>query len=90
VEATARALRVSAAKLARLVGKVRVEREAGAESRFVALEGVRLGAGRERGTVVELVGHDGERVRVEVFGDGGGVDLTALARAFWNRGSRGT
>jgi hypothetical protein len=91
VEATARALGVRPAKLARLVGEARTEGEGGrprAEStKFVALDGLRLDAGGERGTVVELVGRDGERVRVEVVGDASGVDITALARAFWSRGA---
>ena len=83
----ARALRLDAGKLARLV-------EGGTESAlgreveladFVELGGVELGTPREpRRTVLELVGHEGDRVRVEV-GDSGGVDLVAIARAFWGR-----
>jgi len=87
VPEVARALRLDAGKLARLV-------EGGAESGprsevgpadFVELGGFELGTPREpRRTVVELVGHEGDRVRVEV-GDNGGVDLVAIARAFWGR-----
>ena len=95
VSATARALRVSPTKLARLVGAPGCEGVAtrappgglGAEApRFVALDGLRLDARREGSVVVELVGSDGERVRVEVTGDARGVDLAALVRAFWSRG----
>jgi hypothetical protein len=87
VPEVARALRINARKLARLV-------EGGAESAprrevepadFVTLDCLGLGVPREpRRTVLELVGHEGDRVRVEV-GEGGGVDLVAIARAFWGR-----
>ena len=41
---------------------------------------------RERKAVLELVGREGDRVRVEIVGEAGGeVDLVALARAFWSR-----
>jgi hypothetical protein len=87
VPEVARALRLDAGKLARLV-------EGGAEcaprrkvelADFVELGGLELGTPRKAGgTVLELVGHEGDRVRVAV-GDGGGVDLVAIARAFWGR-----
>ena len=87
VPEVARALRLDAGRLARRV-------EGGAESAprsevepvaFVELGGLALGTPREpRRTVIELVGHEGDRVRVEV-GEGGGVDLVAIARAFWGR-----
>ena len=52
---------------------------------FVELGGLDLGTPREpRRTVLELMGHEGDRVRVEV-GDDGGVELVAIARAFWGR-----
>ena len=42
--------------------------------------------GEPRKAVLELVGGEGDRVRVEVVGDAGGVvDLVALVRAFWGR-----
>jgi hypothetical protein len=84
VPEVARALRLDAGKLARLV-------EGGAESAprrevepadFVDLGRLELGAPRR--IVLELVGHEGDRVRVEV-GDGGSVDLVAIARSFWGR-----
>src|SRR6185437_10179377 len=77
VPEVARALRLDAGKLARLV-------EGGAESAprsevepadFVELGGLELGTPRR--TVLEFVGHEGDRVRVEV-GDGGGVDIVAI------------
>jgi hypothetical protein len=87
VPEVARALRLDAGKLARLV-------EGGAESAprsdvgpgdFVELGDLELGTLRvSRRTVLELVGQEGDRVRVEV-GDDGGVDLVAIARAFWGR-----
>jgi hypothetical protein len=54
---------------------------------FVELGGLELGVRRDpRTAVLELVGREGDRVRVEVAGDAGGfVDLVALARAFWSR-----
>jgi hypothetical protein len=87
VPEVARALRLNAEKLARLV-------ESGAEGApgreveaadFVELGRLELGTPREpRRAVLELVGHEGDRVRVEV-GDGGGADFVAIARAFWSR-----
>ena len=87
VPEVARALRLDARKLAR-----QVEGETGSAPRsevepadFVALGCLELGTAREpRRTVLELVGHEGDRVRIEL-GDGGGVDLVAVARAFWGR-----
>jgi hypothetical protein len=47
-----------------------------------------LGLGEPRTVVLELVGREGDRVRVEVVGDtGSAVELVALARAFWSRRS---
>lgn len=86
VEATARALRVNPTKLARLVGTA--PRAADAEAAtFVALDGLRLEGRREAGAVIELVGCAGERMRIEVTGEVRGVDVAALARAFWSRAS---
>jgi hypothetical protein len=89
VEATARALRVNATKLAGLVGTPGAA-SAGAAAEtatFVALDGLRLEGRREAGAVIELVSCDGERMRIEVTGEVRGVDLVALARAFWSRAS---
>ena len=54
---------------------------------FVELGGLGLGERREPPkAVLELVGREGDRVRVEIVGDAGGVvGLVALARAFWGR-----
>jgi hypothetical protein len=81
VSRTARVLRVDPRKLATLVA---VAEPAG----FVALGA--LGLSEPRGaskTVLELVGRDGDRVRVEVVGDTNGDALVTLARAFWSRGA---
>jgi hypothetical protein len=91
VAETARALRLNPRKLAKLA-------EGGAESGprsvveaagFVELSGLGLGEPRgPRAVVLELVGREGDRVRVEVIGGAGSaVDLVALARAFWSRSS---
>jgi hypothetical protein len=50
---------------------------------FVALPVDVLGAGTR--TVVELVGHGGERMRIEVAGS---VDLAGMTRAFFGRDAR--
>lgn len=84
VPEVARALRLDAGKLARLVesGGERAPRSEVEPADFVELGC--LGLGTPRRTVLELVGHEGDRVRMEVE-DGGGVDLVAIARAFWGR-----
>jgi hypothetical protein len=88
VGATARALRVDAGKLGRLArGAAPGSPPNAAEpSTFVALEGLGLRTAREgRTAVLELVGRDGDRVRLEVVGDAGAIDVAGLARAFWSR-----
>jgi hypothetical protein len=86
---TARALRVDPSRLAKVVeGRTEVApRSVVAPATFVELGGLGLGAPREACKVVlELVGREGDRVRVEVAGDAGGVEeVVALARAFWSR-----
>jgi hypothetical protein len=87
VPEVARALRLDAGKLARLVegGGERAPRSGVEPADFVELGCLELGTPRApRPSVLELVGHEGDRVRVEV-GDDGGVDFVALARAFWSR-----
>ena len=89
VPEVARALRLDARKLARLVegGVASVPRSEVGPADFVALGCLELGTPRAaQRPVLELVGREGDRVRVEV-GDGGGVDLVAVARAFWSRGA---
>ena len=90
VAETARALRLDPGKLAKLAegGAESVPRRVVEPAGFVELGGLRLGEPREPRTVLELVGREGDRVRVEVVGDtGGAVELVALARAFWSRSS---
>jgi hypothetical protein len=52
----------------------------GSSARFVALAMAAPHRGRQ--TTVELVGREGERMRVEVAGD---VDLVGLVQTFWRR-----
>jgi hypothetical protein len=89
VAETARALRLNPRKLAKLV-EDRPEsapRSVAEPPVFMELGGLGLGERREpRKAVVELVGREGDRVRVEMVGDAGGVvEIVALARAFWSR-----
>jgi len=83
VAETARALRLDPRKLAKLAdGLARVVESAG----FVELGGLVAGEPAAAGKAVfELVGREGDRVRVEGAGAVGAVDLVALARAFWSR-----
>ena len=89
VAETARALRLDASKLAKLVdgGVKRAPRSMVEPAGFVALSGLGLGEPRDpRKAVLELTGREGDRVRMEVVGDAGSVvELVALARAFWGR-----
>jgi hypothetical protein len=86
VAEVARALRLDPRKLAKLV-EGRAPRSGVEPAQFVELGGLDLGEPREQGkAVLELVGREGDRVRVEVVGGVGSVvDLVALARAFWSR-----
>ena len=89
VEATARALGVDRHRLARLAEPVAAGPEfltaadEPASAEFVELDGGVLCSGGQ--TVVHLEGGDGDRVRIEVNGVPG-VDVIALAHAFWRRG----
>jgi hypothetical protein len=89
VAETARTLRIDPGRLAKLV-ESRAEgasRGMTVPATFVELGGLGLGVPREAGKVVlELVDREGDRVRVELVGGGRGVDVVALARAFWSRG----
>jgi hypothetical protein len=89
VAETARVLRLNPNKLAKLVaGEAEsAPRSVVERAGFVELDGLVLGKSCEsRKTVLELVGREGDRVRVEVVGDVGDVvDLVALTRAFWGR-----
>jgi hypothetical protein len=89
VAETARALRVDARKLARLAGgrAERAPRGVVEPAGFVALGGLGLEGPRDaHRSVLELVGREGDRVRVEIAGGAGGVvDVVALVRAFWGR-----
>ena len=88
VAETARALRLNPGKLAKLAeGRAEdVLRSVAETAGFVELGSLGLGGPREPRTVtIELVGREGDRVRVEVVG--GAVELVARARAVWSRGT---
>ena len=88
VAETARALRLNPRKLAKLAeGRAEgAPRSVVEPVGFVELGG--LGFREPRTVVLELVGREGDRVRVEVVGGAGSVmELVALARAFWSRSS---
>ena len=84
VYATARALRFNYEGL-----KKRVRPEAAAPRRhgteFVALQMPQLNGGGAR-VVVDLVGRDGEQMRIDVS-EASAVDAVGLAQAFWRRQS---
>lgn len=62
------------------VGRADMRASGSAGARFIALEMSHLGgAGR---TVIDLVGRQGDRMRVDVAG---AVDLAGLVGAFWSR-----
>jgi hypothetical protein len=91
VAETARVLRLNPRKLAKLA-EVRAEsapRSVVERAGFVELGGLGLGEPRVPRTVVlELVGREGDRVRVEVVGGADStVEIVALVRAFWSRSS---
>jgi hypothetical protein len=81
---TARALRLDAKRLAKRVGEIAalVPTSAVEPAAFVELGGFEVSDAR-KGAVIELVGREGDRLRVEVVASA--VDLVALARAFWSR-----
>jgi hypothetical protein len=84
VAETARALRLNPTKLAKLAEGA--PRSVVEPVGFVELGS--LGFREPRTVALELVGREGDRVRVEVVGGAGSaVELVALARAFWSRSS---
>ena len=88
VAETARALRLDASKLAKLV-EARAKSAPAAlmgPAQFVELGGMALGEPRK--AVLELVGREGDRVRLEVVGYAAdAAAFVTLARAFWDRGA---
>ena len=72
--------RIEGGKAGMRAGRAKVPVSGGAGARFIALEMSQLGGvGR---TVIDLVGRQGDRMRVDVPG---GVDLVSLVGAFWSR-----
>lgn len=83
VAETARTLGLDARRLAARMHGEKVEQEPSIEGRFVELPPL---AAAPVATVLELVGRDGERVRVELrAGAIGSAELLVLAGAFWSR-----
>lgn len=82
VEATARVLRVDRERLARRVEFAReqdpLEARRPASEGFIELEAGLCAPGR---AVVRFEGRDGEKLELELAG----LDVVALARAFWSR-----
>lgn len=86
VEVTAQALQLDPARLAaRLAGAGTATDEIPGEvgGGFVEIDAGRLGLSPR--TVIRFHGRDGERLEVELAA-GAGIDLAALAEAFWRRG----
>ncbi|MGA7203429.1 MAG: hypothetical protein WBX27_02235 [Specibacter sp.] len=83
VYATARALKFNYEGLKERAGQAG-DKQSGNLSRFVALELPPVNGGAK--VVVDLVGRDGEQVRIEVSG-ASGMEVVALAQAFWKRRS---
>jgi len=82
VYATARAVRFNYERLKRAVQAA--GKQCGKLSGFVALELPQVTGGAKM--VVELVGGDGEQVRIELSG-ASGMEVVALAQTFWKRRS---
>jgi len=83
VYATARALRLNYERLKERTGQA-TGKPNGNASRFVALELPQLNGGAK--LAVDLVGGDGEQVRIELSG-ASVMEVVALAEAFWKRPS---
>ena len=83
LHATARALGFNYERLKERAGQV-AGKQSGNASRFVALQLPQLNGGAK--VVVDLVGRDGEQLRIELSG-ASGMDVVAVAQAFWKRPS---
>lgn len=83
---TARALRLDARKLASIAADATATHPVPAVSpTFVEIGGLEVGP-RHESVRVELVGREGDQVRVDLpAGSRGAVDVVELARAFWSR-----
>ena len=82
VAPTARRLRLRAERLEQLVVALD-DAERGRSFEFVEFQCEKIGVPGQ--TVLQLVGRDGEQLRIEVPGTRT-VDLVSIARAFWSRG----
>lgn len=83
LHATARALRFNYERLKERAGQT-AGKLSGHGSRFVSVQLPQLNGGAK--LVVDLVGGDGEQVRIELSG-ASGMDAVAVAQAFWKRRS---
>lgn len=79
--ATAQALRFNYEGLKKRAAKS-AGKESGNKAAFVALQVPAFNGGTR--VVVDLVGRDGEQVRIDL---GAGMDVVAFAQAFWGRRS---
>jgi hypothetical protein len=85
VAATARALKLDAMRLAARMPTGNEPAVAERQRRFVEIPALSA-AGSRAVTVVEFVGREGDRVRVETPSVVGSTEIVELARAFWSRG----
>lgn len=83
LHATAKVLRLNYENLKKRVAAEEVPAR-GERPEFVSFEVPQLDAGA--GMVIELVGGDGERMRIEARG-GSAVDVVGIAEGFWRRRS---
>ncbi len=83
VRETARALRLDEARLGMLAGAKAEIVNPASDAGFVEVVGLGPSASGTGTVAIELVGRDGDRVRVEMRD--GGVNVVELARAFWSR-----
>ena len=85
VYATARALSFNYERLKERAGQA-AGKQSGNLSGFVAVELPQVTPNGGAKVVVDLVGHEGEQVRIELSG-ASGMEVVALAQAFWKRRS---
>jgi len=83
LQATARALRFNYERLKERAGQS-AEKQSGNASQFVEFQVPQLNGGAN--LVVDLLGREGEQVRIELSGLSG-MDVVALAQTLWKRPS---
>lgn len=85
VQEAARALKLDAGRLSARVASASDEAEA--PGTFVEVAAFPVDLPPAPPTVIELIGCDGERVRVELGAGASSAEVVELARAFWGRGA---